>query len=252
VSCWQCGARLSSEPPTPEPVDQNIDFSASVVQPTAPPKKRRKLFTLTGEEVEVEETVVETPSKAEFGVAARIGQQELLQDPSRKVIRLTFCKNCGLENEEGSVECRQCKQELEVVAQLPGPVVMPPRAWGFDVLGVVWIALGVWAVLAGQFLIKANTQHKGITLEDYLWTGAVVAAPGVLIFMRHFFCKLLFYVMTLLSIMVWSVLGLIWIIGRLTVTDNQQVGLQWLAGLSALSFISWIIVRTNDAFDRLE
>ena len=111
------------------------------------------------------------------------------------------------------------------------------------------IILGVIAVYAGQFLIKADSNQKGIAIADYLWTGFVVCAPGILIFLRHFFCKLLFWVLTLGSALVWSVIGFIWIIGKLAVSDNNQVTLIWLSVLSGLSLVSWYVVRSNDTFD---
>ncbi len=55
--------------------------------------------------------------------------------------------------------------------------------------------------------------------------------------------------MTLLSLLAWSVIFIVWVTGHLFVTDNGQVGLIWLACLSGLSAISYFTVRTNDAFD---
>jgi len=77
----------------------------------------------------------------------------------------------------------------------------------------------------------------------------VVLAPGVMIFMRMFFCKMLFWAMTLLSALVWSVLFVVWIFGFLFVSDALQIGLIWLAVTSGLSVFSWLTVRHNDAFD---
>ncbi|HET7854466.1 MAG TPA: hypothetical protein VFM04_08415, partial [Candidatus Methylomirabilis sp.] len=74
-------------------------------------------------------------------------------------------------------------------------------------------------------------------------------APGILIFMRHVFCKVLFWVMTLGSILVWAVIGFIWYFVGIYISDNTQVGLIWLAVLSGLSFVSWLTVRLNDEFD---
>ena len=74
-------------------------------------------------------------------------------------------------------------------------------------------------------------------------------APGVLVIMRHHFCRMLFWVMTLGSILVWSVIFVVWITGHLHVSDKGQVGLSWLFAFSCLSAISFALVRTNDAFD---
>lgn len=170
--------------------------------------------------------------------------------PAQEVMVLTFCKACGFQNAEGARECAKCGKPLEVVSASAAPVMEAlPRAWGFDLLGVAWIALGFAAVYCGQFLVKTDPNHPGVTWADYFWTGVVVCAPGILIFMRHVFCKVLFWAMTLGSIMVWSVIGFIWLFVGLRVSDNGQIGLVWLALLSGLSVVSYATVRMNDAFD---
>jgi hypothetical protein len=60
---------------------------------------------------------------------------------------------------------------------------------------------------------------------------------------------MLFWVMTLGSIMVWSVIFVVWMTGHLQVSDKGEVGLTWTFALSCLSAISFFLVRTNDAFD---
>ena len=53
--------------------------------------------------------------------------------------------------------------------------------------------------------------------------------------------------MTFASILIWAIIGFIWmVLGEMHVTDNGQIGLIWLAVLSALSALSYLTVRTND------
>lgn len=196
-----------------------------------------------------EATRAADPNKTQI-IAGTVGDTQIVADTSQQVMYLTYCKKCATQNEEGVTECKRCGAELEVVAvDSVKEIVMPPRAWGFDVLGVGWIALGIAAIVCGQFLVKADPKHPGVTWTDYLWTGAVVCIPGVLIFMRHYFCKLMFWVMTLLSLLTWPLVGLIWYTGHLRISENTALGLYWLGGLSGLSLFSYFVVRTNDAFD---
>jgi hypothetical protein len=219
-------------------------------QKTRPEPKTRTVTTLTGEEVEVPaDAPVALPPGESAPVAATIGAAEVTAEPEAPVFVLTFCKVCGYQNPEGVKECVKCKSMLEVVHEPLGDVVPLPRAWGFDALGVLWIVLGIGAIFSGWFLLKADPSHPGQSWADYFWTGVVACAPGILIFMRHVFCKILFWVMTLGSILVWAVIGTVWVLGHLYVTDNGQVGLTWLFILSVLSAISYYTVRVNDAFD---
>jgi hypothetical protein len=275
-NCWQCGLLLKpvAEKPMNETGSNDVEIKAGLIRfgddpepespapvvvealppptPTAPGKPRVRM-TMSGEEVEEEEPETSTPIlnlDSNQQVAASIGVSQIIAEPGQEVMVLSFCKNCGYQNEEGLLECARCKHVLEIVAVGSIKDIEPlPRAWGFDVLGAIWIILGMAAIYCGQFLIKADPKHPGNSMSDYLWTGIVVCAPGILIFMRHYFCKVMFWVMTLGSIMVWSVIGFLWVIGKLLVTDNMQVGLTWLAILSALSVFSFFTVRVNDAFD---
>ncbi len=243
-------------------VDES-DFSAPAYQPQAPNPPRamepeapdraptRMATTLTGE-------VVEIPDFAAQAAQDRSDKQPEQPSPSAPpeseapaapVMRITFCKTCGIQNEETATVCRKCRQPLEVIAE-PLPDIKPlRRSWGFDVLGVAWIALGMTAAYCGQFIIKADPAHPGISWGDYIWTGVVVCAPGVLIFMRHWFSRLMFWAMTFASAMIWAVIGFIWLYIGLHVSDNGRVGLMWFAALSGLSLISFITVRLNDEFD---
>lgn len=225
------------------------------------PSSPRMAKTLTGEWVEIEDPSPEpspilrasaqtSDTASDRPLAAQIGGSQIEAVPTEKVLRLTFCKNCGHQNDEEAVECRKCKKPLEVVAAgTVKEIEKPPRTWGFDILGLAWIVLGFSAVYCGQFLLKTDVNRTGYTWADYFWTGMVVCVPGIFIFMRHYFCKLLFWVMTFGSVLVWSVIGVVWILGHLRVSDNDQVALIWLAMLSGLSLISWITVRLNDEFD---
>lgn len=225
------------------------------------PSSPKMAKTLTGEWIEIKEPVsgpspilrasTQTSDGAADRVpAAQIGDAQIEANPEEKVLRLTFCKNCGHQNDEEAVECRKCKKPLEVVAASSvKEIEAPPRTWGFDILGLAWIVLGFSAVYCGQFLLKTDVSRMGYTWADYFWTGLVVCVPGIFIFMRHYFCKLLFWVMTFGSVLVWSVIGVIWILGHLRVSENDQVALIWLAMLSGLSLISWLTVRLNDEFD---
>lgn len=286
-NCWQCGLRIKEEPkvksedsgasdleiapglirfgddpePEPVPVAETILLSESGLG-----KKTR--VTMSGEVVE-EEQESESSSRQllhpsmltgssanqssvsdKSKLAGSIGTSKIFVEPGEEVMILSYCKHCGHQNPEGLKECEKCANTLDVVAiNSVKEMEQLPRAWGFDVLGLVWIILGFAAVYAGQFLVKYDKDHPGTTVADYLWTGFVVCAPGIFIFMRHYFCKLLFWVLTLASGLVWCVIGFIWIIGKLQVSDNMQVTLIWLAVFSFLSLISWYTVRSNDAFD---
>ena len=214
--------------PDPEPADEQI--------PTT-----RTMTTLTGEVVEVE-------APAESGAAATIGESAIQAKPEEPVFIQTYCSNCGFQNEEGVRECKKCGHKLAILSEPPRDIEPLPRAWGFDVLGAAWILLGLAAIYSGIFLIRAD-HRAGTTPSDYFWTLIVAAAPGVFIFMRHVFCKLLFYVMALGSVMIWLVIGFIWLYVGLQLTPNGQIGLTWFAVFSVLSIVSWFTVRVNDAFD---
>jgi hypothetical protein len=268
-------SRKPQQPPAPPPRPEDLirfegEFNStpgvetpsttevSEDEPAQPNTSTR--MTLTGEVVEVEETApddrtqpvpVPTPDPDRTQqVAATIGATQLAAEPGPELMILTFCKHCGLQNQEGIRECARCKNMLEIVEVGSVKDVEPlPRSWGFDVLGAVWIILGLAAVYCGQFIVKANNQSHSVTWSDYFWTGVVVCAPGIFIFMRHYFCKTLFWVMTLASMLVWAVIFVIWITGHLFVTENAQVGLSWLLALSLLSAFSFFTVRVNDEFD---
>ncbi len=245
--CWRCGHGLD-EPTSDE---QLIDFASTQPSPTTPiaPNPPTVLkTTLTGEVVEVPDfsampATAQTPKPPEAPSA--------LSDASapEPVFRMTYCRTCGIQNDEGAVECRKCHQPLPVLTGPPPDLTPLRRSWGFDVLGLAWIALGASAVYCGRFLIKADPAHPGVTWADYFWTGVVVCAPGVMIFLRHYFCKFLFWLLTFGSMMVWSVIGFLWLYVGLHVSDNGRVGLMWLAALSLLSGISFLTVRLNDEFD---
>lgn len=245
--CWKCGSSLKPRPEKSEPAPEATERTLIHFEGTAAPDPAtRTATTLTGEVVEVPTSPAQEPTQL---IAATIGEAQI-EAPTEQVMYLTFCKVCGLQNEEGAMECRKCKTPLEVVALGSVPEVEPlPRNWSFDVLGVVWIVLGLAAIYCGWFLVKADPSHPGATWSDYFWTGAVACAPGILIFLRHPFCRLMFWTMTLVSVLVWLVLGIVWILGHLQVSDNGQIGLSWLAVLSGLAIFSFFIVRQNDAFD---
>lgn len=244
---------MDAEPPQEKGL---IDFSTGAVAPAqeepAPPKTVQKL-TLTGELVEVPEPPPPPPKTSETPSAPGPEHggtpEEPGPDQGKPVFRMTYCRDCGVQNEEGATECRRCRRPLPVLTEPPPDLVPLRRSWGFDLLGLAWIGLGFAAVYCGRFLIKAHPERPGATLSDYLWTGAVVCAPGILIIMRHYFCRMLFWLMTVGSLMVWSVLGFLWLYVGLHVTDNGRVGLAWLAALSVLSVLSYITVRLNDEFD---
>ena len=201
---------------------------------------KKTVTTLTGEVVEVEEQSAQT--------AATIGEAEIEAQPEGPIFIISFCRNCGFQNPEGIRECQKCRNKLEIVNEPPPELAPLPRAWGFDLLGMAWIILGFAAMYSGIFLIR--TDHRmGITLSDYFWTLVVAAAPGILIFMRHVFCKVLFWVMSFVSLMIWLVIGFIWQYVGLTLSQNAEIGLTWFAVFSILSFASWVTVRVNDEFD---
>jgi hypothetical protein len=252
--------RQSTEPVSDLPASTER-FTISPFSSDDNPPSPKMVKTLTGEWVEIEEPFSEpspilrasnltSGATSDRNLAAQIGGAKIEANPDEKVLRLTFCKNCGHQNDEEAIECRKCKKPLEVVAAgSVKEIAALPRAWGFDILGLAWIILGFSAVYCGQFLLKTDVNRMGYTWADYFWTGLVVCVPGIFIFMRHYFCKLLFWVMTFGSILVWSVIGVVWILGHFYVSDNDQVALIWLAMLSVLSLISWFTVRQNDAFD---
>lgn len=166
------------------------------------------------------------------------------------VMRLTFCKNCGQQNDEGDEKCRKCGKALEVVeVGFVAELTPVPRVWALDMLGAIWIALGIAAVLCGVFLIKADPKHPETTFGDYLWTGIVACAPGIMIVLRHPFCRLLFWIMTLVSVTTWPIILVLWLYGQLPLSPNLTIGISWFAVLSGLSVVSWLIVRINDAFE---
>jgi hypothetical protein len=214
---------------------------------------KRVRVSLTGEIIEddaPESPDGATASNSPASIAAKIGADDIVDLPSEEVMVLTFCKQCGYQNVEGVKECAQCGKQLDIIAVSEfREIEALPRAWGFDVLGAVWVILGVAAIFAGQFLVKTDASRAHASIADYLWTGVVAIAPGVLVFMRHHFCRALFWVMTLASFMIWSVIFIVWITGHLHVSDKGQVGLSWIFALSMLSGISFFLVRTNDAFD---
>ncbi len=254
-TCWQCGGRLDGpdkpelqpNADAPNQFDELINFSDLAPAPPAPvveSRTKRLMRTLTGETIEIE-----APEEQGQIIAAEIGKSTLSTTLTGPVMRLTFCKSCGQQNDENAVDCRKCKTTLEVVEADSVPEIQKlPRYWPFDLLGSVWILLGFAAIYCGRFLVKA-TDEADTTLSDYFWTGVVACAPGIFIVLRHYFCKPLFWTMTLGSALVWSVIIFIWAIGHLHVSDNGQVGLMWLASLSVLSLVSYFTVRQNDAFD---
>ncbi|MBM3495079.1 MAG: hypothetical protein FJX72_12290 [Armatimonadetes bacterium] len=237
---------------TGEVVDTS-DFSAPAPSPVVPPATRvtsdepRVATTLTGEVVEVQD--FSTPREASPAHVDAVQAPPPASDPSAPIMRITYCKTCGIQNEETATACRKCRQPLEIITE-PLPDIKPlRRSWGFDVLGVSWIALGLAAAYCGRFVVKADPSHPGMTWADYFWTGLVVCAPGVLIFMRHWFCKFTFWAMTFAATLIWAIIGFIWLYIGLHVSDNGRVGLMWFAALSVLSFISYVTVRLNDEFD---
>jgi hypothetical protein len=226
-----------------QPAEQPQPVSEAQLEPAV-----KQRVTLTGEVIE--ELISSAPAETASTPAASIGNEQITAPITDEVMTLTFCKQCGYQNPEGVKECGQCGKQLEVIAVNDFKEIESlPRAYSFDVLGAIWIILGLAAILAGQFLVKTDASRPQASMADYLWTGVVAIAPGVLVIMRHHFCRLLFWVMTLGSIMVWSVIAVVWITGHLHVSDNGQVGLTWLFALSILSAISFFLVRTNDAFD---
>jgi hypothetical protein len=238
-------ASLPQPPPAAEPEPAEVE--------TAAPVKQVRV-TLTGEVVEEEvqppvARVLQSADASQNAAAAVIGTDHIEEGERVEVMVLTFCKHCGHQNDEGVKECARCGKELDVIARSEyREMEAAPRAWGFDVLGAIWVVLGLAAIYAGQFLVQTNAARPP-SIADYLWTGVVAVAPGVLVIVRHHFCRMLFWVMTLGSIMVWTVLFVVWFTGHLHVSDKGQVGLTWILALSLLSAISFFLVRTNDAFD---
>lgn len=242
--CWRCGAPLKRE-------EEHglIDFSSGARHPDvaqSPPRTVLKT-TLTGEVVEVPD--FSTPPVPAGGTTESVSPATATPESGKPVFRMTYCKTCGVQNDEGAEKCRKCGQILPLLSEPPPDLVPLRRSWGFDLLGVAWLVLGFSAVYCGRFLIKADPAHPGVTWSDYFWTGVVVCAPGVMIFLRHYFCRMLFWLMTFGSLMVWSVIGFIWLYVGLHVTENGRVGLLWLGALSGLSVLSYLVVRLNDEFD---
>jgi ribosomal protein L40E len=191
-----------------------------------------------------------TPERAAPKIVAEIGGEAIKARDSQPLMRLTFCKHCGFQNEEGDAECRKCSKPLEIVPI--GSIeekIKPSRNWFIDLLAAIWIIVGVSAVLSRIFLIKTNTGNASITLSDFMWTGIVASIPGILVFLRHFFCRLLFWTMSIVALLVWSVVFILWFTGHLLLSDNGRIGLGWIAVTTALTLISYFVVRQNDAFD---
>lgn len=237
-----------SAPTVPEPARRAVSAVACPHPPAQAPSadRTRTATTLTGEVVDMPDfsTPRDEPAPApEPEPAPASGPGE------GAVMRITFCKTCGIQNDETATACRKCRQPLEIITE-PLPDIKPlRRSLGFDLLGISWIALGVAAVYCGRFVAKADPNRVGMTWADYFWTGLVVCAPGVLVFMRHWFCKVMFWAMMFASGLIWAVIGFIWLYIGLSVSDNGRVGLMWFAALSVLSFISYVTVRLNDEFD---
>lgn len=256
------GLLSRNKPPEapPQPEKPLIDFEPGAGSSDQPTRQMR--MTLDGEMVEVEDTPLSTATLNAAGldtptanagsdgpIAATIGDTTI-EGEATPIMYMTYCKICGHENVEGAKECFKCKSPLELVPLGGIPDIEPlPRAWGFDVLGVVWVVLGLAAIFCNQFLLRTNASAQHAGWADYFWTGVVACAPGFFIFSRFHFCKLLFWVLTLGSALVWSVIGVVWILGHLFVSDSMQVGLIWLSLFSGLSVISYLTVRLNDAFD---
>ncbi len=231
--CWQCGRSLSPPPQRDVSMKENtyISFDSDLVDTQA--------ITDTTEFVQSSET-----TSYKQGSAQSIESTE-------PVMRLTFCKYCGYQNLEGDTECRKCHKELEWVSAKTQTIVEPiKRFWGIDVLGSIWIILGFAAVYSRIFLIHTSPGQPA-ELSDYLWTGVIVCIPGALIFARHYFSRFLFWVMSLVSLFVWFVIFIVWIMGHLFVSLNLQVGLIWLSIFSILTIFSFYVVRENDEFNPL-
>lgn len=224
---------------SPKSDAETRDVADTVSESADSAPKIKTMVTMTGEVVEVEDAHVPAATIADAEIEARDEAPVFIQ---------TYCSHCGYQNEEGVRECKKCGSKLAVLNQPPGEIAPLRRSWGFDVLGAAWIFLGLSAIYSGIFLIRVD--HKsGITLSDYFWTLIVAAAPGILIFMRHVFCKILFWVMSFVSLFIWLIIGFIWQYIGLRLSSNGQIGLTWFAMFSALSFVSWITVRMNDEFD---
>ncbi len=251
--CWRCGTSLFEKA---QPDDQiNFASSETLRKPSEPaPAKTVMRTTLTGEVVEVPDfsapVAPPEPMSDSTGVVAPPGPvPEPGSGDAAPVFRLTYCRTCGIQNDEGATVCRKCREALPVLSE-PVPDIQPlRRSWGFDVLGLAWVALGASAVYCGRFIVKADPNNPGLTWADYFWTGIVVCAPGVMIFLRHYFCKIMFWTMTFASALIWAVIGFLWLYVGLHVSENGSVGLAWFAALSILSLLSFATVRLNDEFD---
>ncbi len=233
TKCWQCGRSLSPPPQQDESKKENtyITFDSDLIDAQ-----------------EVKDTT-EFVQPSESAPVKRDSSQSI--EPTEQVMRLTFCKYCGYQNQEGDVECRKCHKELEWVSAKTQMIVEPvKRFWGFDVLGAIWVILGFAAVYSRIFLIHTSPGQPAEP-SDYLWTGFIVCIPGALIFVRHYFSRFLFWAMSLISLFVWFVIFAVWITGHLFVSLNLQVGLIWLAIFSILTLFSFYVVRMNDEFNPL-
>jgi len=232
--CWQCGRSLSPPPQLDDSKHENayITFDSDLID--AQDIKNTSEFAQTKE----------TTSSCNEGPSKSI-------EPTEQVMRLTFCKYCGYQNQEGDTECRKCHKVLEWVSAKTQMIAEPvKRFWGFDVLGSIWIILGFAAVYSRIFLIHTSPgQHA--EASDYLWTGVIVCIPGILVFTRHYFSRFLFWALSLVSLIVWFVIFIVWITGHLFVSLNLQVGLIWLAIFSILTLLSFYVVRMNDEFNPL-
>lgn len=251
ATCWKCGGSLVDRTDTEVLIDFSVHEPARPPTPPAtaeqPPQRTVLKTTLTGEVVEVPDLSVPVqPAQPDKGVPTA---PPVPSSPEAPVFRLTYCKTCGIQNDEGAEVCRKCREPLPVLTEPPPDIVPLKRSWGFDLLGVAWLCLGIAAVYAGRFIVKADPEHPGITWADYFWTGIVVCAPGVLVFVRHYLCKPLFWLLTFSSVLVWGVIGFIWLYIGLAIGENGRIGLSWLAALSLLAVISYVTVRLNDEFD---
>lgn len=255
------------KPAQPLSSDELIQFEEGVAEPVSPEElpsatfevhdqpATRTVTTLTGEVVEVP---IDVPAAIQVSPtapdlngppAAQVGGTAIGATDEPPLYVQSFCKNCGFQNDEDKRECARCRLPLEMLTEPVPDLQDLPRAWGYDVLGAAWIVLGIAAIVAGRFLLKSDLKQAGAGIVDYLSTGVVACLPGVLVILRHNFCKILFWAMTWASVLVWVVIGFIWLYVGKHWSDNETVGLIWLALLSGLSAASWAVVRLNDAFD---
>lgn len=232
-TCWQCGRPLTTPPSEDNTVQENsyITFDTDLIDTEIP--------TDSG-----------VPSDPMNPTSTKEGYL-INHEPTEPVMRLTFCKFCGYQNQEGVSECGKCHKELEWVSAKTKITIEPiTRFWGFDVLGFIWVILGLAAVYSRIFLVHTVQGHPSEP-SDYLWTGVIVCIPGVLIFARHVFSRFLFWVMSLISLFVWFVIFVVWFTGHLFVSHNIQVGLTWMVIFSVLTVFSYFVVRQNEEFNPL-